>query len=150
MQPIRSRKTIDLIKSFENFRAKAYLDSAGVPTIGWGTTKEIHLGMTVTQEQAEEWIKQDIAEIENAIAALITLDLEESQFSALVSLVYNIGIHHFSTSTLLKKLNAGDLIGAAREFLKWDHSCGRTVNGLLNRRIKEQELFLTPHPQVKT
>jgi len=143
MQPIRSQKTIDLIKSFESFRSKAYLDLAGIPTIGWGTTKEIHLGMTVTEKQAEEWIKQDVVEIENAIAAMITVDLKESQFSALVSLAYNIGVHHFSCSTLLKKLNAGDLIGTAREFLKWDHSCGRTVHGLSNRRKKEQALFLT-------
>jgi len=144
MERIPNHETaINLIKSFESFRSKAYLDLAGIPTIGWGTTKEIHLGMTTTKEQAEEWMREDVAKVANALTSLISIELTECQFSALVSLVYNIGVHNFSASTLLKKLHAEDLSGAAQEFLNWDYSGGRKIPGLSNRRKKEQALFLT-------
>jgi lysozyme len=133
---------IDLIKSFESFRDKAYLDLAGIPTIGWGTTKGVKLGMTTTLEQAQAWLQRDVAEIENVITPLIRIPLSEGQFAALVSFVYNVGVYHFSTSTLLKRLNYGDLNGAAQEFLKWSHVNGHPVDGLFKRRKKEQEVFL--------
>jgi len=141
---IPNKKAIDLIKGFESFKPKTYLDVAGVPTIGWGTSKGIKLGMTTTKDQAEEWINRDVAEVESAIKSLLQVSCGENQMCALISLVYNIGIPHFETSTLLKKLNAGDVAGASQEFVRWDHSAGREVFGLLNRRIKEQSLFLTP------
>ncbi len=143
-QPIPNQKAIDLIKGFESFKPKTYLDVGGVPTIGWGTTKGIKLGMTITKDQAEAWIRRDIAEVENAILSLLQVSCGENKMCALISLAYNIGIPHFETSTLLRKLNVGDVAGASQEFVRWDHSAGREVFGLLNRRKKEQSLFVTP------
>jgi len=144
MQPPNpNEKALQLIKSFENFRSKAYLDLAGIPTIGWGTTKGVKLGMTTTVEQAEEWLKRDVAEIENSIALLIKIPLEEAQFAALVSLAYNIGISQFKTSTLLKKLNEGDKQGVIQLFMRWRYVHHREVAGLAQRRKHECELFLS-------
>jgi lysozyme len=134
----------------ESFKSKTYLDLRGVPTIGWGTTKGIKLGMTITKDQAEAWIQREVAEVESAIMSLLQISCGENQLCALISLVYNIGISHFENSTLLRKLNAGDVIGASQEFVRWDHSAGREVFGLLNRRKTEQSLFLTPNDPPTT
>lgn len=136
----------DLIKSFEALRLNAYLDSKGIPTIGWGHIKDVTIGITITEEQAEEYFQADSIETEKYISDLIKVDISQNQFNALVSLVFNIGIGHFKTSSVLKYLNEGNYQQAAESFLMWDKG---TINGELvvipgleNRRLKEKELFL--------
>lgn len=136
-----------LIGHAEGLRLESYLDG-DVWTIGWGTTringKPVTPGMTITREQAAEYFNHDIAHFEKDIATLVKVKLTDNQFSALVSFIFNIGTTQFQKSTLLKKLNAGDYTGAAREFDRWVYDNGNVLPGLVTRRQKEKELFLTP------
>lgn len=145
-----SPKGIALIKSLEGCRLKAYLDTAGVPTIGYGETLNVKMGMTITQEQAERMFAARIKDFATGVAALLKVPVNQNQFDALVSFTYNEGLHRLRGSTLLKLLNAGDPIRAAAEFPKWDKDTdpktkALKVNpGLVKRRAAEKALFLTP------
>lgn len=138
-----SQNGIDLIKSFESFRAKTYVCPAGKKTIGWGHTgADVKDGMTVSKEQAEELLRKDLISAETAVVELIDRPLTQNQFDALVSFVFNIGRPKFSKSTLRKLLNSGDVKKAALEFDKWIYSNGKILNGLVTRRTREKALFL--------
>lgn len=138
---------IDAIKEHEGLRLVAYLDSVGVWTIGYGDTgPDVVKGLTITKEEAEKRLRKRLVEFEGYVNTYVNVPLKQHQFDALVSLVYNIGPTNFKTSTLLKKLNAGDYIGAADQFLVWNK--GRVdgklvvIKGLANRRAKERKQFL--------
>lgn len=133
---------LQLIKSFEGCKTKAYLDAVGIPTIGYGHTKGVKMGDIITQSQAEDLLKKDLSFFENNIEINVPIKLSDNEFSALVSLVYNIGINAFIKSTLLKLLKEGNVKGAADEFLKWNHAGGKVLKGLTARRMAERILFL--------
>jgi GH24 family phage-related lysozyme (muramidase) len=133
---------LDLIKRFEGCKLRAYRDPVGVVTIGYGHTRTARLGQSITNQQAEALLRQDIAEFEDAVESLIDVPLTDNQFAALVSLAFNIGAGALRRSTLRQKLNAGDYSGAAREFLRWDKGGGRVLKGLSRRRYAEMTLFL--------
>ena len=138
-----SEKGINLIKRFEGLRLEAYLDSVAVPTIGYGHTRGVKLGQTITQEQADAFLEEDIHEFELAIQRLVHINLTQNQFDALVSFTFNLGIGNLKQSTLLKKLNAGDITGAANEFNRWVYAGGKKLTGLVKRRSAERLLFIT-------
>lgn len=139
-----------LIKMFEGLRLKAYLCSAGVPTIGYGHTKGVRLGDTCSDAQADAWLQEDVQEAVAAVNRLVKVPVTQGQFDALVSFTFNLGADEdvddkaegLGDSTLLKKLNAGDITGAAAEFGKWVKAGGVVVEGLVKRRQAERELFL--------
>jgi lysozyme len=131
-----------LTEQFEGCRLVAYEDQVGVWTIGYGHTKGVRAGMTCTQAQAEQWLLDDIAEAVAAVNHLVTVPLTQGEFDALVDFVFNLGSGNFASSTLLKKLNAHDIEGAAAEFERWDMAGGVHVAGLLRRRNAERALFL--------
>lgn len=142
-----SDKGIALIKEFEGCKLTAYQDSVGVWTIGYGWTKPvdgkpIRAGMTIKQETAERLLKTGLVSYESDVSRLVKVDLTQGQFDALVSFTYNLGARSLSTSTLLRKLNAGDYAGAADEFLRWNKAGGKVLNGLTRRREAERDLFL--------
>ena len=141
-----SNSGINLIRSFEDLRLKAYDDGVGVWTIGYGTTAingvAVKKGDTCTAEQAKSYMAQDLKKFESSINTSVKVPLNQNQFDALVSLTYNIGIGAFKSSTLLKKLNAKDYKGAAEQFPRWNRGGGRVLNGLIKRRKIEMELFL--------
>lgn len=131
------------LKQYERFRPTAYLPTPrDVPTIGYGHTRGVKMGDTCTMAQAEEWLAQDVVGA-TADVNRVTHPLTQNQYDAVASLVFNIGGPAFETSTLLRKLNAGDMAGAALEFPKWDGQAGATLPGLLSRREAEQAHFLT-------
>lgn len=143
-----SEKGIALIKQFEGCRLTAYQDSVGVWTIGYGWTnpvdgKQVKAGMTITQEVAERLLKTGMVSYENDVSKLVKVKLSQGQFDALVSFTYNLGARSLSTSTLLKKLNAGDYRGAADEFPRWNKAGGKVLAGLTRRREAERSLFLS-------
>lgn len=138
-----SEKGINLIKRFEGLRLEAYLDSVDIPTIGYGHTRGVKLGQTITQEQADALLEEDIHEFELAIQRLVHVNLTQNQFDALVSFTFNLGIGSLKQSTLLKKLNAGDIVGAANEFNRWVYAGGKKLTGLVKRRSAERLLFIT-------
>ncbi|WNJ77764.1 lysozyme [Cedecea neteri] len=143
-----SDKGIALIKQFEGCCLTAYQDSVGVWTIGYGWTnpvdgKQVKAGMTITQEVAERLLKTGLVSYENDVSKLVKVKLTQGQFDALVSFTYNLGARSLSTSTLLKKLNAGDYRGAADEFPRWNKAGGKVLAGLTRRREAERSLFLS-------
>ncbi|HGN9433924.1 TPA: lysozyme [Enterobacter hormaechei] len=143
-----SEKGIALIKEFEGCKLTAYQDSVGVWTIGYGWTqpvdgKPIRAGMMIKQEAAERLLKVGLVSYESDVSRLVKVSLTQGQFDALVSFTYNLGARSLSTSTLLRKLNAGDYAGAANEFLRWNKAGGKVLNGLTRRREAERALFLS-------
>lgn len=142
-----SQNGIDLIKSFEGFRGTAYkaLPTEQYYTIGFGHYgADVEKGETITEAQAEELLKKDLQKYVDGVNDGLKCSVNQNQFDALCSLCYNIGISAFQSSTLLEKLNAGDVAGASAEFDLWIHSGGKVIDGLVNRRNKEQALFNTP------
>ena len=146
-----SQNCIDLIRHFEGCKLVAYKCPADVWTIGYGHTQGVYEGMTITQGQADEMLRQEIARFERDVDGLIKIPSPlQCQFDALVSFAYNVGsdidsdsiAEGLGDSTLLKKLNAGDIAGAAAEFPKWNRAGGKVSNGLIKRREAERRMFL--------
>lgn len=137
---------IDLICNFEGKRLTAYDDGVGVWTIGFGTTVypngiKVMKGDTCTEAQAKTYMAHDLKKFEATVNKAVTVQLNQNQFDALVSLAYNIGTNAFSKSTLVKKLNANDIRGAADQFDVWVNAGGKRMQGLVNRRAREKALF---------
>lgn len=99
--------------------------------------------MTIDQGTADRLLKTGLVSYENDVLKIVKAKLTQGQFDALVSFAYNVGSRALSTSTLLKKLNAGDIKGAADEFLRWNKAGGKVMNGLTRRREAERALFLS-------
>lgn len=136
-----------LIQSFEALRLVSYRDAVGVWTVGWGHTKNVTRNMTITRFEAEEFFREDLEESENAVwNALRGASVTENQFSALVSLCYNIGPTAFQGSTVLRLARAGQHRQAADAFLAWNKGRvdGKLVElpGLTRRRYAEAALYL--------
>ena len=139
------QRGIDLIKQFEGLRLTAYQDMVGVWTIGYGHTgRDVKAGMTITQQQAEQLLINDLAQFERGVNDLVTVQINQNQFDALVSFSYNLGVGALQKSTLLRLLNAGSYQPAADEFPRWNRAGGNVVAGLTRRRYAERQLFLTP------
>jgi lysozyme len=135
----RGRK---LIESFEGLKLTSYQDQRGIWTIGYGSTTDVWPNMTITQQEADDRLGIDLHNAEQAIYKNIQIPLNQNQFDALVSLVYNIGVGAFKKSTLLKLIDRADFQGAANQFLAWDKTNGVINEGLVNRRSVERNLFM--------
>ncbi|MBE9043976.1 lysozyme [Pleurocapsales cyanobacterium LEGE 10410] len=148
--------TINLVKEFEGFRSYAYTDTSGLPVVGYGQTRingqTVRLGQYITQTQADIALRQELQHIQNLVKSHVQVDLNPHQLGALTSLVYNSGMRILTNSTLIRKLNAGDYAGAAKEFPRWNkaNQGGQLVvfPGLTRRRLAEKQLFLTPYQQI--
>ena len=145
-----SKNGLDLIKQFEGLSLKPYLCPAGIPTIGYGNTfyedgtKVTLKDNPITRERADSLFNFLVTtNFVNVVNRLVIVDINQNQFDALVSFVYNIGSGNFEKSTLLKKVNQSDFIGASLEFEKWNKASGKVLNGLTKRRLAEKELFLS-------
>jgi len=137
-------KNVELIKESEGLRLKAYLPTPNdVYTIGYGHTKTAEKGMVITLAGAEALLLHDLAWVETAIDTYVQVPLNQNQYDALASFIYNIGGTAFRKSTLLKKLNQKDYNGAANELLRWDKQKGKVLRGLTKRRQLEKDLFLS-------
>jgi lysozyme len=136
---------INLIKSFESCRLEAYPDpgTGGDPwTIGHGHTgPEVHEGLVWTQEQADEAFVQDSQKFCSQVSALVPDSTNSNQFSACVSLAYNIGISNFSKSLLLRCMQKNNWNDAAKQFMNWTKAAGKVLPGLVKRREAEMALF---------
>jgi lysozyme len=142
-----SNSGVDIICDFEGKRLVAYDDGVGVWTIGFGTTIypngiKVKKGDTCTEAQAKSYMAHDLKKFEQAVNGAVNIPLNQNQFDALVSLAYNIGTGAFNKSTLVKKLNAGDIRGAADQFDVWINAGGKRMQGLVKRRAREKALYL--------
>jgi lysozyme len=144
-----SENGLELLKVLEGFRAKPYADSGGKMTVGYGHLIVPGDGVggnddVITASKATELLSNDVSRTVGGVNNGVTSTITQNQFDALVIFAYNVGISAFSKSTLLRLLNAGDVAGAAEQFLRWDKVNGVSVSGLHKRRLAEQKLFLTP------
>lgn len=138
-----SPKGIALIKEFEGLRLKAYKCPGGVWTIGYGHTDGVKPGMVITEDQAEEFLRSDLAVIEKAVNDQ-NLDLTQNMFDALVSFTFNVGVGNFRRSTLLAMVKADPWNNSIMdEFLRWVYSKGRGLPGLQRRRLAEMKLYFS-------
>jgi lysozyme len=134
-----------VIREFEQLRLVAYKPTPDdIWTVGWGHTRTAKPGMKITPAEADKLLQSDCFDAERAVDRNILVPLNQNQYDALVSLAFNIGKDAFRKSTLARKLNAGDYVGAAREFPKWKYQNGKMLGGLVRRRKAERELFETP------
>lgn len=139
-----SENAVNLIKHFEGLSLAAYPDpvSGGVPwTIGYGRAYGVKPGDVIDAATADDYLREDLERESEELSRLIKVPVTQNQFDALCSFAYNLGTTNLSKSTLLKMLNLMDPADAANEFVKWDMSCGKHINGLLNRRKAERDLF---------
>ena len=143
-------KGYQLICEFEGLRLKPYLCSAKVPTIGYGNTyypngkRVTLLDEPITREYAFEIFKEVADRFAKRVSDMVTKELTQNQFNALVSFTYNVGTGAFSTSTLLKKVNLNpNNVTIKNEFLKWTKAGGKVNNGLEMRRNKEALIYFS-------
>ena len=139
---------IEMIKTFEGFRAAPYKCSAGVPTIGYGATfypggKKVTMSdAAITEEQAVELLANMLVSFEKYVDSYCVDTITQNQFDALVSFAYNLGPANLKSSTLLKKVNANPNDESIRlEFMKWVKAGGKTLTGLVRRREAEANLY---------
>lgn len=130
-----------LTENAEGCRLSAYQDSGGVWTNGYGNTHGVVPGSTITQEQAAADLRANIQNSVNDVNQLVSVQLTQGEFDALVDFDFNLGRGNLSGSTLLALLNAGDWAGAADQFERWDQSDGKVLAGLLRRRQAEVAEF---------
>jgi lysozyme len=163
---------VDMIKQWESLRLTAYPDPIGVPSIGYGHTRgvsktDIANRRTITREEAEALLLEDLEEAVSILRNSVTVDLTPYQFGALVSFVYNVGggrkaspgdpgkdgfvtLKNGAPSTMRRKLNEGDYAGAALEFNKWVYAGGKRLNGLVSRRAQEAAMFCREGHEMPT
>jgi lysozyme len=130
-----------LLKDIEGFEPDVYNDVANIKTVGYGTVVHADTPLHVTEAEATELMLQAVAPTEAALDTLVLVPLNNNQYDALVIFVYNIGIHAFAQSTMLKKINKNDPT-ATDEFGKWCYAAGKIVSGLYKRRMREKALYM--------
>ena len=138
-----SPKLIDMLKEFEGFRAYPYTCPGGSLTIGYGNTIKPGEYTSITKEEADSLLRKTVSGFESAVKKMVNVPLSQNQYDALVSLAYNIGAGALKRSTLIDKLNSGDYKAAANEFTRFVKSNGKTLDGLVRRRERERNLFLS-------
>lgn len=142
-----SDEGLELIKKHEGVRREIYLDPIGLPTGGVGhllkgdEIEKFPVGTKLSDEQVDEWLRQDVQEAEEAVNRLVKTELNQNQFDALVSFVFNIGSGNFERSQLLRLVNNELWDSAAGQFGRWIYAGGRVFKGLRTRRAEESELF---------
>ncbi|WP_295732044.1 glycoside hydrolase family protein [uncultured Bartonella sp.] len=142
-----SQHGLDKLKQWEGLKTKAYQDSKGEWTIGYGHTAKAGSltpvkGMVITKEDAESLLLKDLTQYEAAVENNVNVKLNDNQFAALVSFAFNVGINAFKKSTLLKKLNKGNFDAVPTELMKWTKAGGKKIQGLVNRRRAEGYLWM--------
>jgi len=136
-----SQEGLSLIKKFEGCELNSYKCAAGVPTIGYGSTHGIEMGMSISKARAEELLLEDISKFEDIVNESIKVSLSQNQFDAMVSWTFNLGGGNLKSSTLLKVLNGGDYEDVPNQIKRWNKANGKVLEGLIRRREAEALLF---------
>jgi lysozyme len=138
-----SEKGLDLIRKYEGLQLVAYVCPAGKLTIGYGHTgPDVKAGQKIDEVRADELLIKDVQRFEGSVNELVRVPMTQGMFDALISFTFNLGAGSLKSSTLLKKLNADDVAGAADQFLRWNKANGKELAGLTARRQSERKLFL--------
>ena len=134
---------VTLLKDWEGCRLEAYRDVAGIWTIGWGRTTDVHEGDTCTQAQADEWLCEELTGFRDAVLHACARPPTPNQLAALTVFAYNVGVNAMSNSTALRRHNNGDPEGCAEAMTWFNLAGGRLVKGLIARRHAEVVLYLS-------
>ena len=140
---------IDHLKKWEGVELEAYQDTGNVWTIGVGHTRGVTEGMVISEDKAESLLRQDIGWAEAVVDRYVKVPLTQPQYDTLVSFAFNIGERQFKTSTLLRKLNAGNYDAVPNQLLRWVYDEGEYIQGLKNRRVAEAALWSEAPIEVK-
>lgn len=130
------------VSYFEGKENRAYVDPVGIYTICYGETKDVKKGDYKTDDECLESLASELVAHEKGMLKVIKVPLSTKEQAAYLSFTYNLGVRSFTNSTLLKKLNAGDRLGACNELLRWDFANGKRLTGLTKRRQEENKLCL--------
>lgn len=142
---------LDHLKQWERLRLKSYLPTPNdVPTIGYGHTRGVAQGLTCTEPQAEVWLDEDADHAEQAVNALVRVEINQAQFDVLVSFVFNVGVGAFRQSTLLQVLNRGEYAKVPAQLKRWVYQDGEVLAGLVRRRKAEALQFEQANAEVQT
>lgn len=133
---------VGILSRWEGKSTVAYLDLVQVPTICYGYTHNVKLGDIKTDTECTALLKSEVLKVDTVLMKHVRIDLEPHQRAAFISWVYNVGEGNLRSSTLLRRLNAGDITGACNELPKWIYAKGRKINGLLKRRLAERAICL--------
>ena len=136
-----SQEGINLIKKFEGCELEAYKCAAGVWTKGYGSTKGVKEGDTITQDEAEELLIKDLEVFEKAVNDAVKVAMVQCQFDALVPWTFNLGPGNLNSSTMLKKLNGREFDEVSEQMKRWNKANGKTLDGLIRRREAEALLY---------
>jgi len=136
-----SQEGIALIKKFEGCKLEAYQDSVGIWTIAYGTIKGVKEGDKINQDEAEHLLQEELPEYEGYINDMVEVPLEQNQFDALCSWVYNLGPTNLKESTMLKVLNEEKYAEVPQQIKRWNKAGGKVLDGLIRRREAEALLF---------
>ncbi|TDV98008.1 lysozyme [Halomonas alkaliantarctica] len=131
-----------VVSFYEGYEPNAYRDPVGIPTICYGHTATVRMGQTLSQAECTALLQQDLGDAFAVVDRRAKVELPAPTRAALASFVYNVGAGNFARSTLLRKLNAGDLHGACHELTRWVYAGGKRLNGLVKRRDTERQLCL--------
>lgn len=133
---------VTCVAGFEGLRQSAYLDPISIPTICYGETKGVQMGQRRTLDECKGMLADSLELANRGVDACIHVPLPDYRRAALVSFTYNVGQGSLCGSTLARKMNAGDTVGACQELLRWDFAGGRRLPGLTKRRAAEREMCL--------
>ena len=136
-----SGEGLALIKKFEGCELESYRCSANVVTIGFGHTRTAKEGMTITREEADMLLEEDIRSFETSVLSLVEVDLKQCEFDALIAWTFNLGAFNLKSSTLLKRINAKDWNDVPHQIKRWNKANGTVLQGLIRRREAEALLF---------
>ena len=136
-----SQDCVELVKHFEGFEDTAYLCPANVWTIGYGRTRNVKEGDRITEPQAERDLLEELEEFKHQVLNSVKVELKQNELDALTSWTYNLGVGNLKSSTLLKKLNAGNKDEVPAEIVRWNKANGKVLAGLTKRREAEAELW---------
>lgn len=139
-----------IVSFYEGYEPTAYRDPVGIPTICYGHTETARMGQTLSQADCTALLQDDLGAAFDAVDRRAQVELPPPTRAALASFVYNVGEGNFARSTLLRKLNTGDLSGACHELSRWVYAKGKRLNGLVNRRATEREVCLAGLEQEPT
>tara|TARA_R100000654_G_scaffold71182_1_gene101909 strand:+ start:194 stop:640 length:447 start_codon:yes stop_codon:yes gene_type:complete len=136
-----SKEGLSLIKKFEGCELEAYLCPAGVWTIGYGHTKDVKEGDKINRDEADYLLQEEMIEYESYINDFVEVPLEQNQFDALCSWVYNLGPTNLKNSTMLRVLNEEKYADVPQEIKRWNKAGGEVLDGLIKRREAEAKMF---------
>lgn len=143
---LASTVAVGAITQYEGFRSVAYLDIAGVPTVGYGSTEGVKLGDTIDERTARTRLIKEVNDVYGrGVRDCVKVPLHQSEYDAYLSLTYNIGVSAFCKSTLVRLLNRGNYEAACEQIKRWNRAGGKVSKGLTNRRKGEYNMCVSDH-----